>query len=262
VIIEVFTEDPIINLRAFKNLSFSFGSIVLFITFFNLLGSIVLLPIYLQRLMGYTATLSGIVLGPGGMVTLIALPVAGKLVTKVNPKVLLAFCVITCSYATHLMSQFNLLADFNSIIWPRVVLGLGMGFLFIPLTALTLSKIKKEEMGNATSIFNLLRNLGGSFGVAFVTTILARREQFHQVRLVEHLTSFDRNFQLALPQISQVLQGRGLMPSLSSQGSLGLIYNRLIREASMLSFNDVFHLLSVLTILILPLVLLMRGGEK
>jgi DHA2 family multidrug resistance protein len=261
VIIEVFTEDPIVNLRTFKNLSFSIGSMVIFIAFFNLLGSFVLLPIYLQRLMGYTATLAGMVLGPGGIATLIALPVAGKLVTKINPKALLAFCLIMCAYATHLMSQFNLLADFNSIIWPRVVLGIGMGFLFIPLTILTLSGIRKEEMGNATAIFNLLRNLGGSFGVAFVTTILARREQFHQVRLVEHLTQFDRNFQLALPQISQMLQGRGFIPSLSNQGSLSLIYNQLVREASMISFNDTFHLLSVLTILILPLVILMKRGR-
>jgi DHA2 family multidrug resistance protein len=116
-------------------------------------------------------------------------------------------------------------------------------------------------MGNATGIFNLLRNLGGSFGVAIVTTMLARRAQFHQVHLIEHLAPFNRNFQLALPQISRILQGRGFIPSLQNQGSWGLIYNQVLRQASMLSFNDVFYILSVMIVLILPLVLLMKKGE-
>jgi DHA2 family multidrug resistance protein len=125
-----------------------------------------------------------------------------------------------------------------------------------------MSSIRKEEMGNATAIFNLLRNLGGSFGVAFITTMLARRAQFHQVHLVEHLTPFDRNFQIALPQISQILQGRWYNPSLSDQGSLGVIYGEVIRQASMLSFNDAFYLLSMMMMLIIPLVLLMKKGKE
>jgi DHA2 family multidrug resistance protein len=160
-----------------------------------------------------------------------------------------------------MMAQFNLNADFNTIFWPRVVLGVGMGFLFIPLTTMTMSSIRKEEMGYATAIFNLLRNLGGSFGVAFITTILARRAQFHQVHLVEHLTPFDKNFQLAVPQISQMLQDRGFAPPLFDQGSINLIYGQVIRQASMLSFNDAFYLLSTMMMLILPLVLLMKKGK-
>jgi DHA2 family multidrug resistance protein len=117
-------------------------------------------------------------------------------------------------------------------------------------------------MGNATAIFNLLRNLGGSFGVAIITTILARRAQFHQVHLVEHFTPFDRNFQLAAPQISQLLQQRGFIPSLQDQGSLGVIYGQLMKQATMLSFNDSFFLLSVMMMLILLLVLLMKKGKE
>jgi len=117
-------------------------------------------------------------------------------------------------------------------------------------------------MGYATSIFNLLRNLGGSFGVAFATTMLVRRAQFHQAHLVEHLTPFDRNFQLAAPQITQTLQDKGFIPSLSDQGGLGLIYGEVVRQASMLSFNDVFYLLSTMMMLILPLVLLMKKGKE
>ena len=261
ILVEFFTENPIVNLRTFKNLSFSTGNIIMFFVFFNLFGSIVLLPIYLQTLMGYTSFLAGLALGPGGIATMIAMPIAGKLVTKINPKAVLAFGIAVAGYSVHMMAQFNLQADFNTIFWPRVVMGIGMGFLFIPLTTMTMSSIRKEEMGNATAIFNLLRNLGGSFGVAFITTMLARRAQFHQVHLVEHLTPFDRNFQIALPNISQILQGRGFIPSLSDQGSLGLIYGEVIKQASMLSFNDAFYLLSTMMMLILPLVLLMKKGE-
>ncbi len=159
------------------------------------------------------------------------------------------------------MSQFNLLADFNTVIWPRIVLGVGMGFLFIPLTTMTMSSVKKEDMANASGIYNLLRNLGGSFGVAFVTTMLARRAQLHEVRLVEHLTPFDRNYQMATHQASQMLQYRGLAPSMADQGGLGMIYGRLLKQASMMAFNDAFYLLSIFMICIVPLVFLMKKGK-
>ncbi|MBI5195517.1 MAG: DHA2 family efflux MFS transporter permease subunit [Nitrospirae bacterium] len=258
IITELFAEHPVVNLKAFKNLTFSTGNIVMFFAFFNLFGSIVLLPIFLQTLMGYTSTLAGVVLGPGGIATLIAMPIAGRLVTKMNPKILLGFGILVSAYSTHLMSQFTLSADFNTIIWTRIVLGVGMGFLFIPLTTLTMSGVKKEDMGNATAIYNLLRNLGGSFGVAFITTMLARRSQFHQNHLVEHLTPFDVNYQTVLSQIARFLHLRGVEESGSQHAGLSAIYSQLLRQASMLSFNDAFYILSLLMICTLPLLLLIR----
>lgn len=262
LIIELFAENPVVNLRTFKNISFTTGNLVMFFAFFNLFASIVLLPIYLQTLMGYTAFLAGLVLGPGGISTMISLLIAGRLVTRVNPKALLASGIVICAYATHLMSQFNLQAGFATVIWPRIVLGIGMGFLFIPLTTLTFATIKKENMGNATAIFNLLRNLGGSFGVAFVTTILSRRSQFHQSHLIEHLTPFDPAYQIASQQNAQILGYKGLETSLSQYGGLGVIHNELLRQASMMSFNDAFFLTALLMISILPLVLLMKRPKE
>ncbi|MCE5312215.1 MAG: DHA2 family efflux MFS transporter permease subunit [Nitrospiraceae bacterium] len=258
VINELYAEHPIVNLRLFRQAAFSAGNMVMFFAFFNLFGSIVLLPMYLQSLMGYTSYLAGFVLGPGGIATLIAMPIAGTLVTRVNPKALLAFGIIVCSYSTYVMAQFSLYADLSTVIWPRILLGIGMGFLFIPLTTMTMSGIKKEDMGDATSLYNLLRNLGGSFGVAFVTTTLARRSQFHQNRLSEGLTQFDQTFQQAAGGIENTLRGAGADPSGLSHGSLGLIYKELMRQASMLSFNDAFHIVSILMILTLPLILFMR----
>jgi DHA2 family multidrug resistance protein len=261
LVIEMYVPHPIVNLKTFRNVSFSTGSMVMFFAFFNLFGSIVLLPVYLQTLMGYTSTLAGMVLGPGGIATLIAMPIAGRLVTRMNPKLLLGAGIVIAAYSTHLMSQFNLLADFDTVIWPRIVLGVGMGFLFIPLTTMTMSGIRKEEMANASAIYNLLRNLGGSFGVAFVTTMIARRSQFHQTLLVEHLTPFDRSYQIASHQSVQMLQNSGLDQTSANQGGLGALYGQLLKQSAMMSFNDAFYLLSVFMICILPLVFLMRRGK-
>jgi DHA2 family multidrug resistance protein len=261
VFAELSTEHPIVNLRAFRNITFSTGNIIMFLGFFNLFASIVLLPIYLQTLMGYTAFLSGLVLGPGGIATMMAMPIAGNLVNRMNPKYLLASGIVINAYATYLMSQFNLYADFNTVIWPRIVLGIGMGFFFIPLTTMTMSGIKRENMGNAAAIYNLVRNLGGSFGVAFVTTMLSRKAQLHQNHLVENLTPFDTAYQMFSGQSSQFLQYRGLNDFTSESGGLAMMYRELLRQSSMMAFNDAFFLVCIIMVCVLPLVLLMKRGK-
>ncbi len=262
VIVELFfAEHPIVDLRAFRNLSFSAGNVVMFVAFFNLLGSIVLLPLYAQILLGYTATLAGLLLSPGGVATLVTMPVVGKLIVKRNPKHILALGVLMCAFSTQRMSGFNLAADFSSLMWPRIYLGIGMGLLFIPLTTLTLSSIPKPQMGNATSIYNLLRNLGGSFGVAFSTTMFARRAQHHQSRLTEHLTWFDRNFQDAVEWGKSVLPGKGIPESAAEGTTLKMIYGQAVKQATAMGFNDAFWILSVMMACVLPFLLLMRRPD-
>jgi len=262
IFVEFFTDHPIVNLRAFRNVTFSAGNVIMFLGFFNLFASIVLLPIYLQTLMGYSAYLAGLVLGPGGIATMIAMPIAGNLVNRISPKYLLTFGIIVNAYATYLMSNFNLFADFHTVIWPRIVLGIGMGFFFIPLTTMTMSGIKKEDMGNATAIYNLLRNLGGSFGVAFVTTVLSRRAQFHQGHLVENLTPFDTAYRIFSEKSTQLLQARGFDDFSSLYGGLGMIYRELIRQATMMAFNDAFFIVCIIMVCVLPFVLFMKRGKQ
>lgn len=258
VIVESLTEHPIVNLGILKNYSFSLGNIVVFFVLFNLFGSIVLLPVYLQNLMGYTSLLSGLVLMPGGLAALVAMPIAGILISRINPKIIIVIGLVLLAYSTYLMSLFNQHADFVTILLPRFFMGFGIGLTMVPLFTLTLSHIRKEEMGNATSIFNLMRNLGGSFGVAFSATLLTRRAQFHQVRLVDHLTPFDMTYWWGAHRAADALQIRGFEETLTSQGGLAVIYGKLLKEASMLSFNDVFYFLACLSILMLPLVLAMK----
>lgn len=254
IIQEIFSERPIVNLRLFKDITFSTGNILMFFTFFNLFGSIILLPIYLQTLMGYTAFLAGLVLGPGGFATMFAMPLVGRLVQKKSPKVILGLGMLLGAFSTYLMSLFTLQSDFWTLIWPRVVLGVGMGCIIVPLTTLTLSHIPKEKMGEATSIYNFLRNIGGSVGVAFITTALSRRAQFHQSRLVEHLTPFDTSYAIAKERISGMLSIKGL----HAVSPDSVIYGELQRQSHMLAFNDVFHLLSIAMLIVFSLVFLMR----
>lgn len=253
VIQEIFTRQPVVNLRLFRDVSFSTGNILMFFAFFNLFGSIVLLPIFLQTLMGYTPFLAGYVLGPGGVSTMLSLPIAGRLVQKYNPKGILAVGLIVSALSTYLMSLFNLHIGFWTAVWPRVILGIGMGFLFIPLTTLTLSHIPKEKMTDATSLFNLLRNIGGSVGVAFVTTLLARRSQFHQLRLIEHLTPYDIPYQIWEKYMLSITKFFGINISPDA-----IIYREVLRQAGMLAFNDAFFLLCVMLLSTLPLILLIK----
>jgi DHA2 family multidrug resistance protein len=208
--------------------------------------------------MGYTATLAGVVLAPGGIASLFAMVIAGILISRINPKIIIATGIILVSYSTYLMSAFNRSADFMTILEPRFYMGIGMGFVMVPLFTLTLSHIRKEEMGNATSIFNLVRNLGGSFGVAFSTTLLTRKAQFHQSRLVDHLTPFDMNYMWSSHQAERALDYQGFEPVLAQKGGLVVIYKKLLLEASMMSFNDVFYVMSVMLIILLPLIVCMK----
>jgi DHA2 family multidrug resistance protein len=234
---------------------------VIFFVMAGLFGSIILLPIYLQSLMGYTASLAGLILGPGGLAIFLVMPIVGLSIRVVNPKLIIAIGLVIIAYANYLMSGFNMSADFMTIIWPRVVMSIGMGMVFIPLTTISLSSTPKEEMGNATSVFNLVRNLGGSVGVAFSATMLSRGTQIHQAYLSEHVTSFDLGYRNAVNQSAQLLSLRGMDPVTAQQAGAGAIYNELLRQAYMLSFNDVFYVLAIMMICMLPLILFMRHAD-
>ena len=257
VINEYYSETPIVNLKLFKDRTFTSGSLVMFFVFLNLFGSIVLLPIYLQMMMGYTSFYAGLVLGPGGIATLFAMPIAGKFIGRVNPKRFLIFGMSVCAISTYMMSRFNLTTDFWTFVWPRMTLGFGMGMTFIPLTTLTLSHIPKERMTEATSVYNLLRNLGGSVGIAMTTTILSRRAQFHQTRLVEHLSPLDPGYVIAHEKITGALSLKGLPPA----GADDLMYRELIRQSTTLAFTDAFLMICLLIVCVIPLVFIMKWAK-
>ena len=262
IIRELRQEQPILDLRVFKDRSFATGCTVMFLAFFSFLGSIVLLPLYLQTVMGYTAFLAGLVLGPGGAITLIMLPLAGRMSERFDGRLLLAFGLIMTAYSIYYMAGFNGAIDFRSAVIARVLQGVGMPFIFVCTAYLTMAYIPVEKMNNASGIFNLLRNLGGSFGVAFISTILARRSQFHQHRLVEHLTPFNPNFSLSLEQIKAYLTPKMGVVASKGNAALAAVYQEVQRQAAVLAFNDAFFIQAVILLALVATVWIIRKPPK
>jgi DHA2 family multidrug resistance protein len=158
------------------------------------------------------------------------------------------------------MSGLNLDVDFYAAALPRFIQGIGMGLFFVPLAAATFVGVRNEQMGNASGIFNLLRNLGGSFGVAFSTTVLAQRAQAHQNMLVEHVTPYNPHLQRVYDQVHAWLQFN--WPQIpANQGTLEFLYREVLRQASVMAFNDTFLLLSLATAVLLPFTLLFRKAK-
>jgi len=259
--VELHTPHPVVDLRVLRDRTFTTGSTIMFAGFLTLFSTLVLLPLYVQNLMGYTAFLAGLVLGPGGIAAFVAMPVAGVLMRKgINPRNLLAVGLSIVAYAIWEMSHFNLQAGIYSIIWPRLVMGFGLGLFFVPLSASAFVTIPNETMGNASGLFNLLRNLGGSFGVALGTTILARRAQAHQNFIVETFTPYSSAFQQYYELIRHFLESRY---SWATQDSVyALIYHEVIRQATMLAFNDAFWIMAWGTAALVPLTFLLKTPKK
>jgi DHA2 family multidrug resistance protein len=261
VIVELRTEHPVVNLRVFRDRNFFAGNICMFTGFGCMFGSFVLLPLYAQNLMNYTAFWAGLVLGPGGVASFIIMPVAGILMRRgVNPRNLLAMGLAILASAIWMMSRFNLEAGFLEIATPRMIQGFGLGLFFVPLATATFMTIPKEATGNASGIFNLLRNLGGSVGVAFSATLLSQRAQLHQSFLVEHVTPYNPAFQIRFERILQWLRAYHADLA-SSNTALAFIYREVLRQASILAFNDTFWILACMTASVIPLTLLFRKGK-
>jgi MFS transporter, DHA2 family, multidrug resistance protein len=239
---ELRQKSPILDMRIFKDRSFAAGNLIMFLAFFAFFGSIVLLPLYLQTLMGYTSFDAGLVLGPGGLLTILMLPVIGKLTKSIDSRILLGIGLTILAFSVYYMSGFNLTMDFTTAVTGRLIQGLGMPMLFVTASYLTMAYVSIDHMNNATAIFSLLRNLGGSFGVAFISTLVARRTQFHQHRIIEHLTQFDPGFNYRLQQLKTALGARlGTMTD-HTQQALGIIYRGIKTQAAAMAFDDTFYI--------------------
>ncbi|MEW6658665.1 MAG: DHA2 family efflux MFS transporter permease subunit [Thermodesulfobacteriota bacterium] len=256
---ELKTEHPVADLRLFKERNYAAGVTIMFFFGFVLYGSIMLLPLFLQTLMGYNATLAGTSLAWGGVGSLIIMPIVGRLTTVVDSRWLVGLGLLINAVAVYMMSIFNTNIDFATATWPRFIQGFGLGTTFVSLTTLTMSRISQEKMGNATGIFNLMRNLGGSFGIATATTLLARRSQFHQSHLVEHLTPFSLPFSEWQHRMSQALPELGSnWQWWNAPQALGGLYHEVLRQAQMLAFCDDYWFFTIVFFCLLPLVFLMR----
>ena len=261
VIRELMTDHPVVDLRVLKNRSFAAGVFLISMLGFVLYSSLVLLPLYLQTLMGYPAYNSGLALSPRGIGALLFTPLAGHLTTKMDPRRLLVVGLILGSITMFDLSGLNLYAGFWDICWVQIVQGIALSFLFIPLMTLAMSRIPPQRMGNATSIFNLMSNIGGSFGIAIMTTFLARRTQLHQNHLVANVRGGDIETWRYLQGLRAHFQALGADGVTASRKALGAIYGLVQQHAAMLAFVEAFWVMGVVFLLMLPFLPLLQYSK-
>jgi len=259
---ELFHEAPVIELRLFKDRNFLVATFSMFMVGFMLYGSIVLLPIFLQTLMGYTAMLSGLVLSPGGLVIIVAMPVVGWLLAKVEARWLIMIGMAVSALSLFQMAGFNLQISFYDAVYARLIQGFGLAFLFVPINTAAFHFIPREKSGNASGLINLARNIGGSCGIAFVTTLLARRTQFHQNVLISHVAPSNETYRQMMHNAQQFLMQQGSNAADALHQSHALIYQMVQRQARMLAFIDDFWILGVMFTLLIPLMLLLRRTKS
>ena len=258
VIRELMTSDPVVHLRVFKMRTYSTGVFLMTTLGFVLYGSLVLLPILLQTLLGYPALQAGIAMAPRGIGSFIAMPVIGIILAKYGARKLLALGLAGGGLTLFWLGQLNLDAGYWDVCWPQFYQGIALGFLFVPLTTITMDPIPKEEMGNATSMFNLMRNLGGSMGIAATTTMLSRLQQKHINLLGADVNPFNPQAQALLNQLRYGFLARGSDAVTASRRAYGAAFGLVVRQASMISFVQIFRLLGLLFLLIMPLILIMK----
>ena len=259
--VELTHTNPIINLRLFKNVSFSSGNLIMFVVGFCLYSSIMLIPLFLQSLMGYSATDAGMVMAPGGVATLITMPFVGAALAKRDGRKIVFFGLLIGAASMFIMQGLNLQGSFWNYTWPRIVLGVGLAMIFVPLTTVTLASISRTEMGNATGMFNLLRNIGGSVGIAMAATLLARYEQFYQTTLVANVNPYSPVWQMRFEGLKQALISKGVNATQADTTALGIMYGALRKQAGALAFNRIFFIIGLAFLVIIPLLLLLKRAS-
>jgi DHA2 family multidrug resistance protein len=259
---ELSTAHPVVQLSVFRNRSYSTGVFLMTVLGFVLYGSTVLLPLWLQTLMGYSALEAGLALLPRGLGSFLFMPIVGILMSKVEPRKLLAAGLLVAGYSLYALSRLNTNAGYWDIFWPQLLQGSSMGLLFVPLTTITNDPIPKEQMGNATSLFNLMRNIGASIGIASVVTMNARQLQRHVNDLGAHINPYSGTAQAMLEQARNAFMARGMDMVTATKQAFAALFGMVQQQAAMMAFNDVFFLLAIMFFLCLPLILIMKRPTK
>ncbi|MFY9905667.1 MAG: DHA2 family efflux MFS transporter permease subunit [Terriglobales bacterium] len=256
-------KEPIIDLHLFRNRSFATSNFLMFMLGFALLGSTLLLPLFMQTLLGYTAERSGLALMPGGFTIMVAMPIVGFLLSRYSPRYLMLFGLSMLSFSLFHMTSFDLGVDFRTMTMARVYQALGLAFLFVPINTAAYSGLPRDKNNAASGLMNLARNIGGSVGISFVATGLARRAQVHQGQLVETLNPANPRFQSALRNMTNVFSGSGPGSGGTSaqQHAYAMLQGNVIRQATMLAYIDNFWVLGIVIACLIPCVFLIKKAK-
>jgi len=254
-------EHPVVEVRLFKSRNFSATTAMMLVLGMALYGSTVLLPQYMQIWMGYSAQDAGMALSPGAVLVILLLPFVGKLIPKVDARYLIAFgFVILSASLFHMAHVIHPGIDFKTAVLIRMYQSAGLAFLFVPINTVMYAGVPPSKNNQVSGIVNLARNMGGSIGIAFVATTIARRAQVHQANLVAHVLP-SPSLTARLEGISQALQHAGIGAAQAGKMAYGRIYGEVIRQAQTLAYLDVLWLLAIFTAIMVPSVLMTRRAK-
>ncbi len=260
VIWELWTPRPLLDMRLFKHRNFAAGSLIVMVIGVILFGTTQFVPQLVQQVLGYTATEAGLVLTFGGMITVVTMPLAGVLSGRVQPRLLMGIAFPVIAVSLWMMSHFTVNETFAQIAIARAWQSGAIPFLFVPLMSAAYIGVPPQRTGNATAIINVARNLGGSVGIGMVQALFARRQQFHQARMVSALQPLNPIYEHTVRTLSHAFAARGAAPAASLHMAIAEIYAMMQRQALMMSFADVFRALMLFVLVISPILLLLKSG--
>jgi MFS transporter, DHA2 family, multidrug resistance protein len=254
-------KDPIIDLHLFRDRTFAVSNLLMFMLGFALLGSTLLLPLFSQTLLGYTAEKAGLALMPGGFAIMLLLPLVGFLLSRYSPRWLLIFGLLVLAGSLFHMTGFDLEIDFRSVATARVLQAIGMAFLFVPINTAAYAFLPRDKNNAASGLMNLARNIGGSVGISLATTMLDRRTQVHLNDLSRNLSASNPAFQSMMQGATQAMRAHGSSAAFATQQAYALVEGTVQRQATMLAYLDDFRLLGFAILAMVPLVFLMKKGK-
>jgi DHA2 family multidrug resistance protein len=255
---ELTRDDPIVDLRLLGRRHFGACWLVMLGTGAVLISSTQFLPQILQTDFNYTALLAGLSLSPGGIATLMVMPIVGRLVGIVQPKYLIMVGSLIVTFAMWHLTGLNGDITYGYAAFARVILGIGLPLLFLPVTTASYDGVPPDKTNQASALINVARNLGGSMGVALAQTTFAQRQQFHQSRLVEHISASDVGYQQALDAFTRYFQDQGSDPQQAASQAVAAIGKTLQTQIDLLSYIDVFWTLAIIGAIMVPLALIIR----
>ena len=250
---ELTASDPILDLSVFADRNFATGVSLIAIVGFGMFSGMLLVAVFTQKLLGYDAWTSGLVLAPGGLGNVFSLFASG-MVTRVDQRLMLGFGCLLNAVSLYMMTSLTTGMDYWALALPRFIQGFAVGFIFVPLSTMTLATVRREKLVNATAVYGMMRNVGGSIGIAVVTTLLATRSQFHQATLVSHITLWDGETRARLAQWASHFAAQGSDAFTAERRAMAMLYRETVTQAQLLAYADDFWMLALMFAAV-PLVL-------
>lgn len=255
---ELTARAPAVNLRLFRDPVFSSATAIAGVMFAILMGNMFLLPVFMQELLGFTALQSGLAMIPRSLVMLVAVPIVGRIYNHVSPRVLVALGILGVALGSWQMGSFTLQTGPRDIVFSMIVQGLGFSMLFVPLTTVAMSHVERREIADASGLNTLVRQLGGSVGLAMFTTVLVRYAAIAQAAIAAHLDPTRPEVARRLALAEQLFQQRGMDPGAAHDAALAAIGGTVQQQSSLIAFDKSFQLGGLLMLALLPLVFLLR----